>query len=326
MIYLKQNTASQEIVLGPFVDSTDGNTPETSLSIANTDIKLWKNGATTLANKNSGGATHISGGIYYAVLDATDTNTLGPLVIFCHPSGSLPVRVECCVLAANVYDSLVGGGDKLQVDVQEWLGSTPDALETSDDVAAAVLNAPIEDYDEAGSVGEAIATAASASGATPEQIADAVWDEALSGHTGSGTAGQRLGRIPNADAGTNGGLPTVDSSNRVAGVSGNVAGSVASVTGNVNGSVGSVTGNVGGTVNGLTSTAQGHVRTALGMSSANMDTQLTTIDGVADAIKAQTDQLTFTESGLVDANIMRINSAEVEGDGTESDKWRGKAG
>lgn len=112
-IKLKQSTASQEIPLGYFVDSTDGNTEETGLTIANTDIKLWKAGATTLANKNSGGATHISNGVYYATLDATDTNTLGPLVIFCHPTGALPVRVECEVLPANVYEALIAG--------TEWL-------------------------------------------------------------------------------------------------------------------------------------------------------------------------------------------------------------
>lgn len=116
-IYLKQSTASQEVPLGYLVDSTDGNTEETGLTIANTDIKLWKAGATTLANKNSGGATHISSGIYYAVLDATDTNTLGSLIIFCHVSGALPVRVECVVLAANIYDSLIGGGDLLDVEL-----------------------------------------------------------------------------------------------------------------------------------------------------------------------------------------------------------------
>ena len=115
-IKLKQSTASQEIPLGYFVDSTDGNTEETALSIANTDIKLWKAGATTLANKNSGGATHISNGIYYAVLDSTDTNTLGPLVIFVHVAGALPVRLECDVLPANVYESLVTG--------TEWLEAT----------------------------------------------------------------------------------------------------------------------------------------------------------------------------------------------------------
>jgi hypothetical protein len=121
-IYLKQSTASQEIPLGYFVDSTDGNTEETALTIANTDIKLWKAGATTLANKNSGGGTHISNGIYYAVLDATDTDTLGSMIVFVHVSGALPVRVECVVLAANVYDSLIGGGDLLQVDATQFAG------------------------------------------------------------------------------------------------------------------------------------------------------------------------------------------------------------
>lgn len=122
MIYLKQSTASQEIPLGYFLDSTDGNTEETGLTIANTDIKIWKSGATTLANKNSGGATHISNGIYYATLDATDTNTLGPMVIFVHVSGALVVRLECCVLAANVYDSLIGATDQLQVDAIQISG------------------------------------------------------------------------------------------------------------------------------------------------------------------------------------------------------------
>jgi hypothetical protein len=118
-IRLKQSTASQEIPLGYFVDSLDGNTEETGLTIANTDIKLWKMGATSLANKNSGGATHMANGIYYAVLDATDTNTLGALVVFVHVSGALAVKVECEVLAANVYDSLIAATDKIQVHTDE---------------------------------------------------------------------------------------------------------------------------------------------------------------------------------------------------------------
>ena len=118
-IRLRQSTASQEIPLGYFVDSLDGNTEETGLSIANTDIKLWKNGATSLANKNSGGATHMANGVYYCVLDATDTNTLGGLVVFVHVSGALAVRVECEVLPAVVYDSLIAGSDRLQVHVDE---------------------------------------------------------------------------------------------------------------------------------------------------------------------------------------------------------------
>ena len=115
-IILKEAIASQEIPLGPFLDSTDGDTAETGLTIANTDILLWKTGATTLAAKNSGGATHISGGIYYTVLDATDTDTVGPMVVFVHVSGALAVKTICEVVPANIFDSRYST-DYLQVDV-----------------------------------------------------------------------------------------------------------------------------------------------------------------------------------------------------------------
>jgi len=122
MIYLRQSTASQEISLGYFLDSTDGNTEETGLTINNTDIQLWKNGATTLANKNSGGATHISNGLYYAVLDATDTDTLGAMRIHVHVAGALAVIRDCVVLSANIYDSWIVGTDNLQVDTIQISG------------------------------------------------------------------------------------------------------------------------------------------------------------------------------------------------------------
>lgn len=121
---LRQSTASQEIPLGPFVDSTDGNTAETGLTIANTDIKLQKTGATTQANKNSGGATHIATGDYYTVLDAADTDTLGSLRVKVHVAGALPVWLDCVVLPANVYDSIVLGTDKLDANAVEFAGQT----------------------------------------------------------------------------------------------------------------------------------------------------------------------------------------------------------
>lgn len=112
---LRQSTAGQVIPLGRFVSSTDGNTQMTALTIANTDIKIRKAGATAMVNKNSGGATHDAGGEYYATLDATDTNTLGPLKVSVHVTGALPVQLLCQVLQANVYDALVAGTDFLDV-------------------------------------------------------------------------------------------------------------------------------------------------------------------------------------------------------------------
>lgn len=124
MLFLRQATTSQEILLGPFLDSTDGNTAETGLTIANTDIKLWKEGGTTESNKNSGGATHIANGRYYAVLDNTDTATAGKLEVNVHVAGALAVRREYMVLPANVYDSLVYATDFLDVSAVQLAGQT----------------------------------------------------------------------------------------------------------------------------------------------------------------------------------------------------------
>lgn len=183
-IYLRQSTASQEIPLGYFVDSTDGNTEETALTINASDIKVWKTGATTLANKNSGGATHISNGLYYAVLDATDTDTIGPLVVFVHVSGALAVRVECCVLDEAVYD------------VQ--FGTTAPATATN--ITAGTITTATNVTTVNGLAANVITAASMAADASAE-IADAVWDEDATAHQTGGTFGQAIGD-PGADTNT----------------------------------------------------------------------------------------------------------------------------
>lgn len=122
-IPLKQSTAGQVITLGQFVDPAALGTPVTGLTIANTDIKLHKLGGTTLTNKASGGGTHISNGIYHATLGSGDTDTLGPMPIYCTMAGAVPIRIETVVYAANVYDSLIAASDLLQVDVDQLDGS-----------------------------------------------------------------------------------------------------------------------------------------------------------------------------------------------------------
>lgn len=109
MQFLRQSTASQEISLGQFLDSTDGDTEEGGLTIANTDIKIRKHGGTTLINKASGGATVISNGVYQATLDATDTNTAGMLEIYVHVAGALAVKSVYTVLTATAFDALLTG-------------------------------------------------------------------------------------------------------------------------------------------------------------------------------------------------------------------------
>jgi hypothetical protein len=119
--WLKQSTAAT-VKMGPFVDSGDGVTAETALTISQSDIRLSKNGGDIAQTNNAAGATHDELGYYDVPLDTTDTNTLGRLKVIISESGALPVWADFMVVPANVWDSLFGS-DKLQVDVAEWLGT-----------------------------------------------------------------------------------------------------------------------------------------------------------------------------------------------------------
>lgn len=216
-IYLRQSTASQEIPLGYFVDSADGNTEETGLTIANTDIKIWKAGATTLANKNSGGGTHISNGIYYAVLDATDTDTIGSLVVFVHVAGALTVRVECVVLDEAVYDvqfgtvapatatNITAGTITTVGTLTTYTGNTPQTGDSFARIGAngagltALGDARLANLDA--TVSSRLATAGYTAPPTAAVIADAVLDEDMTAHQTQGSLGQAIGD-PVADANT----------------------------------------------------------------------------------------------------------------------------
>jgi hypothetical protein len=116
MHYLKQSTAIT-IQLGPFVDKIDGVTAETGLTISQADVRLSKNGAAFAQANDANAATHDENGWYRKQLSATDTGTLGRLIVAVAEEGALPVWREFLVLPANVFDSLVAGSDYLQVDV-----------------------------------------------------------------------------------------------------------------------------------------------------------------------------------------------------------------
>lgn len=195
MLYLKQSTASQAILIGPFVDSTDGATAETALSIANTDIRLSKNGG-NLAAKNSGGATHDEAGWYQITLDATDTNTVGTLQGHVKMSGALMVHFEATVVEEAVYDMLFASGAAAlataaslataQADLDTITGSDGATLATAQanyapSTAAALATAQADLDTLTGTDGVTLATsqpnyapATAAALATTDGVADAI--------------------------------------------------------------------------------------------------------------------------------------------------------
>ena len=66
------------------------------------------------------------------------------------------------------------------------------------------------------------------------------------------------------------------------------------------------------TVSGGGTISESSIRSALGMSAADLDTQLSGIDAKSSSIKTKTDQLAFTVSGQVDANSLSGSTTPAE--------------
>lgn len=108
MPFLRQST-SQVIRFGPCLDKTDGVTEEVSLTFAQADMRLSKDGGAFAQKNASGNATHDSDGWYSTTLDATDTNTVGELRLNVHqPANMLPVWDRWWVIEEAVYDAHYG--------------------------------------------------------------------------------------------------------------------------------------------------------------------------------------------------------------------------
>lgn len=233
MRFLKAATACT-IMLGPFVDKTDGVTLKTDATTitdvdhATTGIFLSKNGGTAAVRHQIVTASIADAyGMMNVTLDTTDTGTSGRLdVLFAKAATYLPVNASFMVLPANVYDSLLGT-DLLDVNCAQWLGTailnpgtagTPDVnakligatAQTGRDIGASVLlsagiGAGQLDFTSGvvkANLAQILGTALTE---TAGQIAGAFkkfFDKA----TPTGT----INSLPDAVAGANGGLPTTN--------------------------------------------------------------------------------------------------------------------
>jgi hypothetical protein len=253
-------------------------------------------------------------------------------------------------------------------------------------VATAVWNAATATYGSAGSYGllietnldAAVSTASAPSAAT---VADAVWDEVLSGHLTGGSTGNALNAAGSAGDPWSTSLPGAYSAgsaghiigNRIdAAITSRLAPTVASRTLDVTatgaagidwanvegqgttvaltntssnaflaaGEAAIVAGSVwnyvtriltagtnialakGTGVTGFTDLDAAGVRTAVGLASANLDTQLTAIDDYLDtevaAIKAKTDQMVFTTANRIDSTVVDKTGFSLAAAGLDS--------
>lgn len=305
---LRQSTASQIISLGQFLDSTDGDTEENGLTIANTDIKLRKNGATTLANKNSGGATNISNGVYHSTLNATDTDTLGRLEIYVHVAGALAVKSVFRVLTASAFDAIYTG-------TFNNLGGVAQS-EDNDTKISLIPTTAMRGTDGANTV----VPDAAGTAPTLTEMVDGVWDELQSGHTIAGTFGKFLDVEVSSVSG-GGGLTqqNVRDAMKLTPTAG--APSSDSVDEHLD------------TIDAATQATA--IRSALGLASANMDVQFAasvTATGfnvgktgytLIQSFPSNFASTVISVTGDVNSDVNKINSATVLGNGTPGNLWRG---
>jgi hypothetical protein len=211
--WLKQST-SVDVPIGPFLDSTDGITPETALTLTQPDVRLKKNGAAWAQKAAAQTLSHEENGFYEVTLDATDTNTLGLLRLAVFESGAAPVWEDFLVVPANVWDSFFGA-DRLQVHAAE----ITDGLITAAAIATGAIDADAVAADAVTEIAGAVwdqftgdhetASTFGALLATFPQITDvntavkAGWDELLADHTVVGSFGEAVSSIQSGISGLN---------------------------------------------------------------------------------------------------------------------------
>src|SRR3990167_8610213 len=147
MRFLRTNTATR-VTVGPFLDKTDGVTPEVALTVTSEKLTLMVDtaGVPTLildtAPTASGGANdmvHVTGddaGFYDLELAAADVNYLGRAMLALTDAAThCPVFHEFMILPAMIYDAMILGTDVLQAEVTQLLGTawlTPGVAGTPD--------------------------------------------------------------------------------------------------------------------------------------------------------------------------------------------------
>ena len=122
-MFLKQSTA-YTFRMGPFLDDTDGKTAETGLTIEDSHVRVSKAGGNFIDKNESSNSSHDEAGYYIVVLDATDTNAVGELLIAAHISGALPVFVTFQVVEEAIYDAFYAGSATLAASVASILADT----------------------------------------------------------------------------------------------------------------------------------------------------------------------------------------------------------
>lgn len=254
-MFLKQSTATT-ISVGPFVDETDGKTPETALSIAYTDVMLSKAGA-ALANKNdTTAATADSAGFYRIPLNTTDTNTVGNLRISIQVSGALPWFANYEILTAEEYNIRTGVDSYATT-----LGTISSGVTSANGTLASVSGGVTSIGSDVSTINSNVSTVKTTTNNTYNTVGTI--------NTNVNTANSTLSSVSTAVSGVASDLITAN-------------GTLASVSGGVS-AITSTIGTVDSNVSTIKTTTN-NTYTALGVVDGNVDSLVTALSALASAV------------------------------------------
>ncbi len=190
MLFLREDSAFT-FRFGPCLDVTDGVTEETSLTLAQADMRISKNGNAFAQKSAAGNATHDSDGWYSTTLSTADTDTQGNFIFNVHqPANMLPVFIHGFVINTLSYDAIFSSFANSGWDGSGDVTVTGHTAQTGDSFARiGVAGAGLTDLAQAAVMG-ALATAASTGDIDTSTTAIAYLKQLLnelSGSVGIGT-------------------------------------------------------------------------------------------------------------------------------------------
>ncbi|KKL64803.1 hypothetical protein LCGC14_2161300, partial [marine sediment metagenome] len=139
------------VPIGPFVDVTDGKTPETTVTLGTADeAEILKHGATSTTDISGNTWAAMTGcdGHYKLTVSSSNTDTEGQLAVIVQDVSEFePVKVNFMVVSANVWNSLFAAAGTDYLDVE------PAAMAANVITAASIAAAAIDNATFAADVG-----------------------------------------------------------------------------------------------------------------------------------------------------------------------------
>ena len=126
-MWAKQSTAAT-LIVGPILDSAGAEYASAVIG----DLSISKNGGTLTALAAAATLTHIANGQYTLVMTTGNLDTLGRAQITCNKSTYQMPEVRLMVVPAMVFDSMILGSDRFDVNVTH----VTDTAQTAGDIYA----------------------------------------------------------------------------------------------------------------------------------------------------------------------------------------------